>query len=106
MAEVGADVSGSDQGGSGCLNLEEYLRGVGSGVHALRFGCFGNDTAHREGFGRIPPQDGPQADGETTSERKVKWMVVYPAGGSDIRGRITGGGGVHLIPPEHSHIFN
>ena len=30
----------------------------------------GDDTPHWEGFGRIPPQGGPQADGKATSDRE------------------------------------
>ena len=58
-----------------------------------------NYTAHREGFGLIPPQDGQQADEKTTSERMGKWMDISPSGKSDGGGSITGGGGVHLMPP-------
>ena len=83
MVEVGTDVSGADQGGSVFPNLREYLRGRGSGIHDLQVGYVGNDNAHREGFGRIPPQDVPQADGDTILERTVKWMVVSPGGRSD-----------------------
>ena len=37
----------------------------------------GPDAAHREGVGRIPPQGGPQADGEENAERtNIGW--VYP----------------------------
>ena len=74
---MGAAVLGAEQGGSGCLDLGEDLRGGGSGGHALRVGDMGKDTAHREGFGQIPPQGGPQDDGEKTSERTGGgWM--YP----------------------------
>ena len=66
----------------------------------------GNDTAHREGFGRIPPQDGPQADGETILDRKGKWMGVSPAGGSNGGGRIIVGVILNLTPPTHSRIFH
>ena len=47
----------------------------------------GDDTPHWEGFGRIPPQDGPQDDGTTILERAGQWMGVSPYGGSDGRRR-------------------
>ena len=81
MAEVGAAVSGAEQGGSGCPDLGEDLRDGGSGGHALRVGDVGNDTTHWEGFGRITPQGVPQADGETTLDRMGWWMGVSPAVG-------------------------
>ena len=62
-------VSGAGQVGSVCPDLGGYLRGGGSGGHALRVGDVGNDTAHREGFGRISPQGGLQGDG------KQPWKV-------------------------------
>ena len=52
----------------------------------------GDDTAHWEGLGRIPPQVGLQADGKTTSESTVRWMVLSPAGGNYVKGGFTGCG--------------
>ena len=49
------------------------------------------NTVHWEGFGRIPPQIGPQADGMSTSEREVLKVVLSTTGGSNGGGRITGG---------------
>ena len=73
---MGASISGADQRGNGCLELGEYLCGSGSGDHALWVGDVGNDTAHREGLGRIPSQGVPHAHGETSSDRKGWWMGV------------------------------
>ena len=73
-------------------------------THALWVGDVGNYTVHLEGLGRIPPQGGPQADGETTSERMGRWLVVSPAGGINGGGGITGGGDLRLSPPEHIRI--
>ena len=63
----------------------EDLCGSGSGGYDLRVGGVGNDTTHKEGFGRIPTQGGPQAYWETTLERTEFWMVVSHSGGSDVR---------------------
>ena len=60
-AEVDANISVADQGGIRCPDFGKYLRGGGSGVHALRVVDVGNDTKLWEGFGRIPPRGGPQA---------------------------------------------
>ena len=38
----------------------------------------GPDAAHEEGAGRIPPQGGPQADGEVTAERKGRRAGLPP----------------------------
>ena len=106
MAELSGDVLGADQGGSICPDLGEDLRGGGSGGHALRVVDVGYDTAHREGFGKIPQQGGPQDDGETTSERTGKWMGVSLAGGNNSGGGIIGIGDLKLLPPEHSHLVH
>ena len=102
MSEVGADVLAAEQGGSRCLYLGQYLHGGGSGVHAIRVRDVGNETLHWEGFGRITPLGGPQADGETTFDRTGRWMGVSKSGGSYDGDGITGGGELHLPPPEHS----
>ena len=99
---MGAAVLGAEQGGRGCLDLGEDLRGGGSGGHALRVGDVGIDTVYQEGVGRIPSQGGPQADRETTSERTGQWMDVSPTGGSDGGGGIIGGGDLRLLMTEHS----
>ena len=65
-----------------------------------------NYTAHQEGVGKIPLQGRPQADGETTSDKTGQWMVVSPDGGSNGRVGITGVGGLHILPPEHSRTVN
>ena len=57
-AEVGTDALDAEQGRTRCPELREDLRGGGSGVHALRVGDVGNEIAHWEIFGRIPPQGG------------------------------------------------
>ena len=69
---MGGAVSGAKQGGSRCMDLEVDLHGGGLGGHDIRVVDVGNDTVHWEGFGQIPPQGGPKADRETTSER-TRW---------------------------------
>ena len=63
----------------------------------------GPDAAHEEGVGQIPPQGGPQADGEATTERMVRRMGLPPTGGYDIRDGLKGGGELCLPPPELNH---
>ena len=99
---MGADFLGDEQGGIGFPELGEDLRGSGSGGHALQVGYGSNDNAHREGFGSVPPQGGPQADRETTSERTGRRMGVSPAGGSNGGRGIAGGVDIRLPPTEHS----
>ena len=102
-AEVGADDSILELGWCGFPDLGEDLPGSGSVGHNLLVRDVGHDTPHWEGLGRIPPQGGPQADGEETSERTGRSMGLPPAGGSDDRGGTTVGGDVRLLPLEHSH---
>ena len=102
MAEVGAAVSGAEQGGRRCSELREDFCGIGSGGHAIWVGDVGHDTEHWEGLGRIPLQSGPQYDREKTSESTGRWMGVYPSGGSDGGGGIAGGGYLRIPSPEHS----
>ena len=59
----------------------------------------GYDTAYWKGFGRIPPQGGPQDDGATTLERAGQWMGVSPTGRSDGGGGIIGGGYLCFLSP-------
>ena len=92
MEEVCAYDSGVDQGGCGCLDLGPYLLGGGSVGHDLQVGDVVNDTKHWEGFGKISPQGGPQADGEATLERTGQNMGLYLSGGSNDRGIILGVG--------------
>ena len=99
MAELGVE-----EGGCVCLDLGPYLLGGGSVGHTLQVGDVGHGTAHWECFGRIPPQNGPQAEREATSEKTGWSMGLLPTGGRYGRGRIAGSGGLHLLPPEHSLI--
>ena len=101
--EVGADVQGVKQGGHICPDLRENLCGGGSGGSVVWFRDMGAKTAHWEASVPIPPHGGPQDDGVITSERERWWVDIYPAGGSDGRGGVTGGGDLHLPPPEHIH---
>ena len=67
--------------------------------HDVRVGDVGHYSLHWEGFGRIPPQGGPQADGEATSKRKVQRMDIPPSGGNNGGYRTEGGGDLRLSPP-------
>ena len=66
---MGASVQGVNQGGCICPDLGENLHGGVSGGPNVWVRDVGDDTAHWEGLGRIPPQGGLQADGTTTLER-------------------------------------
>ena len=99
---MGAADSGVEQGGFGCPDLGPDLPGGGSVGNDLWVGDVGRDTLHWEGFGRIPPQGGPQSDREATSERMGRSMGIPPSGGRGGGGRTTGGGELRLLPPEHS----
>ena len=56
---------------------------------------------HWEGFGRIPPQGGPQADEESTLERTGRSKGLSHTVGRYGGGGIAGGGELRLPPPEH-----
>ena len=60
---MGAAILGDEQGGSGCPDPREDLRGGDSCRHALQVGDMGHDNVHWESFGSIPPQGGPHSDG-------------------------------------------
>ena len=64
-AEVGVAVQGVDQGGCRCLDIGEDLCGSAASGHDIRVVDVVNDKLSWDSFGRIPPQGGPQADGET-----------------------------------------
>ena len=59
-----------------------------------------HDTAHWEGFGKIPPQGGPQADVKATPVSMERIMGISPSGGFDGGGGISGDGDLHLLPLE------
>ena len=66
---MGVAVYGVDQGGCGCPDLGEDLHGSAASGHDIRVVDVVNDTVSWDSLGRIPPQGGPQADGETNSEK-------------------------------------
>ena len=102
MVEVDTAELGDDQGGCGCPDLGPYIIGGGSVGHDLRVVDVGHDTTHWEGFGRIPPQVVPQADGEATLERTGWSIDLSPPRGGDVGGGTAGGGDLSLLPTEHS----
>ena len=96
--EVGTNEKRAEQGGCGCPGLGKYLlRGVPVG-HVVRVGDVGHYPTHWEDFGRIPPQGGPQADGEATSTRKGQCMGIPPSGGNSGGCKTEGGGDLRLSP--------
>ena len=99
-SEVGVDVQGVEQVGCVCPDLGGGLYGSGSGGYFVWVGDMGDDTAHWEGFERIPPKGGPQADGTTTSERSGRRVGVSPAGGNNGRDKVTGGLYLSLLLPD------
>ena len=96
---MGTAVKGVDQEGCGCLELRENLCSGGSDGPAVRVGDVGDDTTHWEGFGRILPQDCPQDDDTTISERRDSGWVYPPLMEAMGGGGITGGGYLRLPPP-------
>ena len=58
------------------------------------------DAAHEEGVGRIPPQCGPQDDGEATTEVAVQRLGLTPDGGRDGGDGFSGGGDLNIPPLE------
>ena len=85
-------------GGGGCPDLGPDILGGGSVGPLVRVRDVGDDAAHREGAGNIPPQGGPQGDMEATSERKVRIVDIHPAGGRDGGIWTAGGGDIRLLP--------
>ena len=51
----------------------------------------GTDAKYEEDVGQIPPQGGPQADKEATTDRTVRKVGLLPTEGCDDRGGLTGG---------------
>ena len=78
QTEVGAADSYTDQGGSGCPDIGTYFLGSGSISPAIRVRDMGPDAAYEEGVGRIPPQGGPQADGNAAVEGAGQRLVLPP----------------------------
>ena len=100
--EVDVNVQGVGKGGCGCPDLGNNLRSGVTGGTSAWFGEVGDDTAHLECVGNIPPQGGPQADGTATSQEEGWEVGLYPAGGSDGGDGVTGGGDLRIPPTYHS----
>ena len=69
--EVDATIQGVGKVGRGLPDLRKNLLGSGLGDSSVWVGDVGYDTAHWEGFGQIPSQGGPHADGTATLEGEV-----------------------------------
>ena len=60
------------------------------------------DAAHEEGVWWIPPHGGRQADGAETAEGMGWRLGLPPSRGCNGVDRLSGGGELHIPPPEHS----
>ena len=89
------------KGGRGCLDLGKNICGSGSGGTDVWVGDVGDDTAHWERVGRIPPLGDPQEDGTETLEWGGQEVDVSPTDVNDGGCGVTGGGYLRLPPPEH-----
>ena len=67
---MGANIQGIGKGGHRFLEIRNNIRGGGPGGSAAWVGDVGDDTTYWEGFGRIPPQGGLQADKMATLYRE------------------------------------
>ena len=65
-------------------------------------GDVGHEPTHWEVFWRIPPQGGPQADGEATSAKEGRRVDILPAGGCDGRCGTSKGVELRVMPLENS----
>ena len=63
---MGAADEGAGQREGRCPDLKLDIFDGSPVNNALRVRDMGNDPTHQEGVGKIPPQVGPQADGEAT----------------------------------------
>ena len=87
------------------MDLGPELLASGPVGRALQVEDVGDDTPHWEGFGWIPPQVGPQADREATSERKGltgRRIGIPPSEDHNGGGGIAGIRYLCLLSPEHS----
>ena len=99
MEEVGTVYGGAEQGGCRCPDLRPDILDGGPVRHVVQVGYVGDDTPYLEVVGQIPPQGGPQDDGETTLEREGRSVGITLAVGRDGRGGTSGGGDLHLPSP-------
>ena len=103
---MGEADAGIEQGGGGCRDLGPDILGGGSVGPVVQVIHMDDDAAHWEGVGRIPPQGGPQADREATSEREGRSVDIPPSGGRDDGSGTSGGGDLRLPTPEHVRTVN
>ena len=98
---MGAAGSSTEQGGRGRLDIRAYLLGGGTIGPAIRVIDLGPYPAYAEGAGQIPTQGFLLTYGEATVEGTGRRLGIPPSGGSYGRGGVTGGGDLHISPPEH-----
>ena len=97
-----ADMS-IEQGGGGCPDLGPDILGGGSVGIVVRVRDVGDDAAHQEGVGQIPPHGGPQDDREVTLEREGRSVDVPPSGGRNEGSGTAGGVELCLLLLEHGY---
>ena len=100
---MGATDKGAEKRVCGCPDLGPDILGGGKVGIVVRVGDVGDDSMHREDVGLIPPQGGPQADGEATSSKEGWRVDITPTRACDVGGETAGGGDLRLLTPEHSH---
>ena len=71
----------------------------------VRVGDVYDDPPHWEGVEQITPQVGPHSDGEATSAREERRVGIPSDGGHNGKGGTSGGGDLHLLPPEYGCTF-
>ena len=89
---MGTADEGSGKRGGGCPDLGPDILGGGPVSETIRVGEMVDDPTYWEGFGRISPQGGLQADEESTLARKGRCVDIPLSGGHDCRCGPTGGG--------------
>ena len=77
---MGATDESSGKRGCRCLYLGTNILGNGTVSVGVWVGDMGDDPTHWEGVGRIPPQGGPQADGEAALAGEGQCVDINPAG--------------------------
>ena len=102
MAKVGVADKNVEQEGCRWPDLGPDSLGGGSVAHALRVGDVVHENLYWECLGCIPPQGGPQSDGEATLEMMGRSTGLSLDGLFNIRGGIAGGEELRLPPTEHS----
>ena len=78
---MGTTDQGVGKRGRRLLGLGKDISGSGPGSFYVWVGDVRDDTTYWEGFGRIPPQEGPHADRTVNTEGDLWEMGVSPTVG-------------------------